>query len=97
MKEIEQEVKGDYATNDEHCNKNIRLLALEMEAISSEALQSPRRHTHTHTHIHIYIYTYIYIHTHTHVSYTRKVRNKRWKTIEKLAYLMQVIDYILKF
>jgi hypothetical protein len=25
MKEIEQEMKHDYATNDEHCNKNIRL------------------------------------------------------------------------
>jgi hypothetical protein len=44
MKEIEQEMKDDNATNDEYCNINIRHLALKMEAISSETLQSPRRH-----------------------------------------------------
>ena len=37
-------MKDDYATNDGHCNKNIRLPALNMETISSETLQSPRRH-----------------------------------------------------
>ena len=43
-KEIQQEMKDDYATNDKHCNKNIRLLAPKLETISSETSQSPRRH-----------------------------------------------------
>jgi len=40
MKDNQQETKDEYATNDEHCDKNIRLLAPKLETISSETLQA---------------------------------------------------------